>query len=122
MLDVDADLLAERDRKIGEHLARRPPWWRFFARRRWRRELTALQTLSVSFMSAMLRQLYTAESVEALVKQSGPAARLSKMVKARTARKNQATNEAADQLAAWTDAQNGVAVYTPMRAKERGDG
>lgn len=120
-LTVDADLVAERDRKIGEHLARRPPWWRIWARRRWKRELAALQSLNVSFMAAMFRQLYTPETVENLAKRSGPAARLSRMVKARTARKNDATREAADQLAAWTDAQNGVPVYYPERMRGRGD-
>lgn len=120
-LTLDTDLRAERDRKIGEHLARKPSWWRLFARRRWKRELAALQSLDVSFMAAMFRQLYTAETVENLAKRSGPAARLSRVAKARTARKNEATREAADQLAAWTDAQNGVPVYYPERMRGRGD-
>lgn len=68
MLDVDADLVAERDRKIGEHHALKPPWWRFIARRRWKQRLVALRALDVSFMAAMLRRLYTAESVEELAK------------------------------------------------------
>lgn len=116
---TDRDLVAERDRRIGAHLETKPPWWRIFARRRWRQKLDTLRAMDVSLFAAMLRSVYTRESVEDLAKQSGPAARLMAVAKARSARGREQAEQAYDQLAAWTDAQNGVAVYVPMRMKER---
>lgn len=77
--------------------------------------------MDVSFMAAMLRRLYTAESVEDLAKRSGPAERMMRIAKDRRIRQNAATNDEQDQLAAWVDAQNGVPLYFPARAKGRSD-
>lgn len=83
MTGSDAALLAERDEKIRAHLSARPPWWRVFARRRWKARLAALRAMDVSLMAAMLRQHYTPESVEQMAERASPLASWSCITRAR---------------------------------------
>lgn len=51
-----------------EDLGHRPPWWRPFARRRWRKRYDAIMDMDVSLIGEMLAQLYPAISVESMAK------------------------------------------------------
>jgi hypothetical protein len=118
-MQPDQGLMAERDRMIGEHLAKRPPWWRLFARRRWRARLSALRATDVSSMTAMLRAVYTPESVQQLAQRGDVASRLRGVLKARTERKAAETEHEADRLALEVDVRNGSNVYSKWRAERR---
>lgn len=61
-------LVAERDRRLAV-LGPQPSWWRFFARRRWRRERAAILAMDVSEMAALLRRLYPSDTIEKLAQE-----------------------------------------------------
>lgn len=65
-LGDDPDLAAERVRRLTA-LGPPPRWWRPFARRRWHRERREILAMNVDRMSAMLRRVYTNETIERMV-------------------------------------------------------
>jgi hypothetical protein len=65
MNQLSAKLLAEREAKL-DALGPRPPWWRPFARRRWRRRRDALLAMDVSQMAEMLREVYSDDVLRAM--------------------------------------------------------
>jgi hypothetical protein len=56
MIGLSEKLLAEREAKL-DALGRCPPWWRPFARRRWRRRLAVVLAMDVSKAAEMLHDL-----------------------------------------------------------------
>lgn len=56
--DPDPKSVAIREARLAA-LGPRPPWWRVFARRRWKRERDAILAMDVSELAAMLREIYT---------------------------------------------------------------
>lgn len=57
-------LQQERDDRIAA--VPRPPWWRLFARRRYKRTVKAMMATDLTRATLMLRAIYTTEHVEAL--------------------------------------------------------
>lgn len=60
-------LVAERDAKLRA-MGPRPPWWRPFARRRWRRRHAEIMAMDVSQYAEFLRHQYPAERVDELAR------------------------------------------------------
>jgi len=56
------ELVAEREQRLRD-LGQRPPWYRLFARRRWKAERARISTMDVSVFAWMLRQMYTPDMV-----------------------------------------------------------
>lgn len=71
MNNDDPKLVAERDARLAA-LGPQPPWWRPFARRRWKRERGYILATDVSQVTAMMRTLYTPECVEAIANRPHP--------------------------------------------------
>jgi hypothetical protein len=46
------------------YLGPMPPWWRPFARRKWRRERDAIMAIDVSAFGDMLRSVYQPRDIE----------------------------------------------------------
>jgi hypothetical protein len=65
-------LRMQRDSAIAAHLKLQPPWWRLFARRRWRQRLAAFRAMDVSMQTEMLRELYPSSEMERLARQANP--------------------------------------------------
>jgi hypothetical protein len=72
MIGLSEKLLAEREAKL-DALGRCPPWWRPFARRRWRRRLAVVLEMDVSQTAEMLRKLlrecYPVEGVRGMAEE-----------------------------------------------------
>lgn len=75
---LDAELVAERDRRLAA-LEPRPPWWRPFARRAWRLQREQILSMDCSMFAAMMRRMYPAGGVEELTVRKHPG--LSQLVK-----------------------------------------
>ena len=65
MSGVSARRMAERAR-LMEAIGRRPPWWRFFARRRWDRRRASIMAMDVSTFGEILANAYPAVRIEGL--------------------------------------------------------
>jgi myo-inositol catabolism protein IolC len=62
---VDPARVRERDAKISA-LGQRPPWWRPFARRAWKRAHAAIMAMDVSAFGALFRSHYTQRTAQQL--------------------------------------------------------
>ncbi len=71
MMNGDPKLVAERDAKLKQ-IGPRPPWWRLFARRRWKQQRAAILAIDVSQVALMLRDLYSTAYLEQLASTTSP--------------------------------------------------
>ena len=71
VLDEVPQLIAEREQRLRD-LGPRPPWYRPFARRRWKTERARISAMDVSILAWMLRQHYTPEMVVAMAERRNP--------------------------------------------------
>ncbi len=76
-LHSDPKLVAERDAKLRE-LGPQPPWWRVFARRRWKRARATIMATDVTFVAAIYRNIYSAAEIEAIRNRPSPFASMMK--------------------------------------------
>ena len=70
----------QRDEKLLA-LGQRPPWWRLFSRRRWKREYAAIMAIDVSDYAAILARYYDAEFPDGMVSRRSTASLLSRITK-----------------------------------------
>lgn len=53
-------------------LGPRPPWWRFFKRRRWAREFAAIMAITLAEFDMIYMDHYTPESIEDIANEPHP--------------------------------------------------
>ena len=63
----DPTLLAERRAKL-EALGPIPPWWRWLARRAWRRARATILAIDCSIVARMYRDIYSGADFEAIAR------------------------------------------------------
>ncbi len=64
-------LVAEREQKLRA-LGSRPPWWRPFKRREWKRRRDAVLAMDVSEAAALMRVIYSKALLDEVVKLASP--------------------------------------------------
>lgn len=60
---ISSRRLEYRCKMIAAHLDQRPPWWRFFRMRAWKRRLADIRSYDVSSFAELIADVYSPDEV-----------------------------------------------------------